>query len=169
MKLRNQKDLFSGVFFLVVGISFALAAGQYHFGGGAKMGPGYFPTCVGVLLALLGATILVKSQFDNDSKEVFGRIAWKPLICVILANFTFGACIGGIPFTEIGPLGLFPGIVLLTLLASYGGSSFRPKEALVLSAVLSIVSYLTFVLLLDLRFPLWPNVSQSTPIAEVTA
>lgn len=162
MKLKNQRDLLSGVFFFLVGAAFAVSATQYHFGSGAKMGPGYFPTFVGVLLVALGAAILVKSQLDKDSGEVFGSIAWKPLGCVIAANIIFGVCIGGVPSVGIGPIGLFPGIFLLTALASYGGTTFNPREALLLAIALSVISYLTFILLLDLHLPLWPNLGFAT-------
>ncbi len=58
MKIKSQKDFFSGLMFTIVGAAFALGATTYTVGTGARMGPGYFPLLLGILLAILGATIL---------------------------------------------------------------------------------------------------------------
>jgi hypothetical protein len=52
--IKSQKDFFSGLMFLLVGIAFAWGAGGYSVGTGARMGPGYFPMVLGVLLAGIG-------------------------------------------------------------------------------------------------------------------
>ena len=59
--IRSQKDFFSGLMFTVLGGGFAIGASQYSLGSGAKMGPGYFPLILGVLLGILGIAIAVKS------------------------------------------------------------------------------------------------------------
>ena len=56
MKIKSQKDFFSGLMFTIVGAAFALGATTYTVGTGARMGPGYFPLMLGILLAILGAT-----------------------------------------------------------------------------------------------------------------
>ena len=61
MNIKSQKDFFSGVMFCVVGGAFAFGATKYSIGQGARMGPGYFPLLLGVILAILGAIILFKS------------------------------------------------------------------------------------------------------------
>ena len=57
MKIKSQKDFLSGLMFLVVGGIFAWGATSYSIGTGARMGPGYFPLLLGVLLAVLGAIV----------------------------------------------------------------------------------------------------------------
>ncbi|WP_294771315.1 tripartite tricarboxylate transporter TctB family protein, partial [uncultured Rhodoferax sp.] len=83
--IRSQKDFFSGLMFTVLGGGFAIGASQYSLGSGAKMGPGYFPLILGVLLGILGIAIAVKStlgpQTDGDK---IGSFAWKPLFFIIL-------------------------------------------------------------------------------------
>ena len=61
MRIKSQKDFFSGLMFLLVGIAFAWGAGSYSIGTGARMGPGYFPMVLGVLLAGLGLIITITS------------------------------------------------------------------------------------------------------------
>ena len=53
--IKSQKDFFAGLLFMALGIAFALGARTYNVGTGARMGPGYFPLVLGVVLALLGA------------------------------------------------------------------------------------------------------------------
>ena len=83
---------------MCLGVAFAWGASTYTIGSGARMGPGYFPLVLGVLLAILGGIITFKALVVEtvDGDEI-GKIAWKPLFFIILANVVFGAMIGGLP------------------------------------------------------------------------
>ena len=52
MNIKSQKDFFSGLMFMGFGVAFAWGSSSYTIGSGARMGPGYFPLVLGVLLAL---------------------------------------------------------------------------------------------------------------------
>ena len=157
MNIKSQKDFFAGLMFMGVGVAFAWGASGYTLGDGARMGPGYFPLALGVLLAFLGSIItfkaLVVETVDGDK---IGKLAWKPLFFIILANLVFGASIGGLPSIGLPPVGLIVGIYLLTFIASNAGDEFKVKEAAVLATILAIMSYLAFIVLLNLQFPVWP-------------
>lgn len=158
MRVKSEKDFFSGLLFMSVGVAFAAGATHYKIGDGARMGPGYFPIILGVLLTLIGlavtAAALWKPSTDGDK---IGKFAWKPLFFIIAANLVFGACIGGLPSIGLPPLGLIVGTVLLTFIAANAGDEFNLKEVAILSAILSVMSYLIFVVLLNLQFPVWPT------------
>lgn len=157
MNVKSQKDFFSGLMFMGVGIAFAWGALDYRIGDAANMGTGYFPLVLGVLLALLGAAItfkaLVVETVDGDR---IGKFAWKPLFFIITANLVFGAMIGGLPSVGLPPMGLIAGIYALTFIASLAGDEFNVKEVVILGTVLAVISYLAFILLLKLQFPVWP-------------
>ncbi len=157
MKIKSQKDFFSGLMFMGVGVAFAWGASNYTIGNGARMGPGYFPLALGVLLAVLGGIItfkaLVVETFDGDK---VGAFAWKPLVFIILANLVFGAMIGGLPKFGIPAMGLIVGIYALTFIASLAGDGFKFTEVIVLATILAVMSYLAFIVLLKLQFPVWP-------------
>lgn len=158
MRIQSQKDFFSGLMFTCVGGAFALVASNYEIGSGAKMGPGYFPLILGILLALLGMAIAANALLSpTKDGEKIGRFAWKPLIFIISANLVFGACIGGLPAIGLPPLGLIAGIYLLTFIAANGGEEFKFREVLIVASILAIMSYLAFVVLLKLQFPVWPT------------
>ncbi len=158
MNIKSQKDFFSGLLFMVVGGAFAYGATNYSIGTAARMGPGYFPLMLGILLALLGAVVAFKALVvETPDGDKIGKWAWKPLIFIIAANLLFGVMIGGLPKIGLPPMGLIAGIFALTLVASKAGDTFKLKEVLALSVILSIGSYLAFVVLLNLQFPVWPT------------
>ncbi len=98
MKIKSEKDFFAGLMFMVVGIAFAWGATTYNIGEGARMGPGYFPLMLGILLAGLGAFIIFESLVvETEDGEPVGKWAWKPLGFVIGANLLFGVLLGGLP------------------------------------------------------------------------
>jgi hypothetical protein len=156
--IKSQKDFFSGLMFTVVGASFAYGATHYNIGSGGRMGPGYFPLLLGVILAVLGAIIMFKSLVvETPSGDKIGKWAWKPLFFIISANLLFGVLLGGLPSIGLPPMGLIAGVFGLTIVASLAGDRFHLKEVLVLATILSIGSYLAFVVLLKLQFPVWPT------------
>ena len=143
--------------FTIVGGSFALGASSYQLGTGARMGPGYFPLVLGVLLAIIGIAVTFTSLVvETEDGDKVGKFAWKPLFFIITANLVFGACIGGLPMIGLKPLGLIVGIYLLTYIASHAGDEHKFKEVAVLATVLALLSYVAFIVLLKLQFPVWP-------------
>ena len=158
MKMKSQKDFFSGLMFTVVGAAFALGATTYTVGNGARMGPGYFPLMLGILLAGLGSIIMFKAMVvETPDGAKIGKWAWRPLFFIILANVLFGVMLGGLPSIKLPAMGMIAGIYVLTIVASMADGHFKLREVLILATILSIGSYLAFVLLLKLQFPVWPT------------
>ncbi|MDO8249984.1 MAG: tripartite tricarboxylate transporter TctB family protein [Rhodoferax sp.] len=158
MNIKSQKDFFSGLLFMSVGVAFAWGANSYNVGSGARMGPGYFPLLLGILMAILGAVITFESLvIETEDGEKIGKWAWKPLFFIIAANLVFGVLLGGLPSLNIPAMGMILAIYALTFIASLAGEEFNFKAVAVLATVLSIMSYLAFILLLKLQFPVWPT------------
>lgn len=158
MKIKSQKDFWSGLMFMAAGIAFAWGATNYTIGEGARMGPGYFPLVLGILLALIGVFIAFESLVvETEDGEKIGTWAWKPLFFIIGANLLFGICLGGLPAIGIPALGLIVGIYGLTFVSALAGNEFKVKEVAILATVLAVGSYLAFVVMLKLQFPVWPS------------
>jgi len=158
VKIKSQRDFFSGALFCAFGVAFAWGATTYNVGTGARMGPGYFPLIVGVLIAIMGALITTKSMIvDTEDGEPVGRIAWKPLVFIISANLVFGVLLGGLPSIGLPPMGLIVAIYALTFIAGLAGDKFSLKASAVLATILAVGSYLAFVVALKLQFPVWPT------------
>ena len=158
MNIKSQKDFFSGLFYTVIGAAFAYGATNYTVGTGARMGPGYFPLLLGILLTLIGAFVMFKSlTVETQDGDKIGAWAWKPLIYIIAGNVLFGILLGGLPSLGVPAMGLIAAIFGTTLVVSLAGDTFKLNDILILATILSFGSYGAFVLLLKLQFPVWPT------------
>lgn len=158
MRIKSQKDFFAGLMFMVVGIAFAWGATNYNIGTGARMGPGYFPLMLGILLAFIGIFVAFQALVvETEDGDRIGKAAWKPLFFIIAANLIFGICIGGLPGIGLPAMGLIVGIYALTFTASLAGEEFRAREVFFLATVLAALSYGAFIVALKLQFPVWPT------------
>lgn len=158
MRIKSQKDFFSGLLYIAIGLAFAIGATNYNIGDGARMGPGYFPLLLGVLLTIIGAIVAFRALIiETPDGDPIGPWPWKPLVFIILANFLFGILLGGIPSLGVPAMGLIVAIIVLTIVAAMAGSEFKWSEVIVLSIVLAIGSWVTFVWGLSLTFQVWPS------------
>jgi hypothetical protein len=158
MKVKSQKDFYSGLMFMAVGVAFSWGATTYTIGEGARMGPGYFPLMLGILLAALGAFIIFESLvIETEDGEPIGQWAWRPLVFIIGANLLFGILLGGLPSVGLPAMGMIMAIYGLTFVSELAGDEFNFKEVFILATILAIGSYLAFIVLLKLQFQVWPT------------
>ncbi|MDR1708495.1 MAG: tripartite tricarboxylate transporter TctB family protein [Candidatus Accumulibacter sp.] len=148
MKIRNRKDFWAGLLFLGFGMFFVGVGGQYVFGSAAKMGPGFFPQMVGGILALLGISITLSSLRLGARKDVVKKAAWATVIQILFPVVLFGLL--------LKPLGLVVCQILLVSLSCFACRAYRWHEAILLALFLALLSYVVFVLALQLQFPIWP-------------
>ena len=150
MKIKSQRDFWSGLMFVVVGISFAWGATNYSFGASARPGPGYFPFGLGILMALLGAIVLFKAlTIETEGGDPIGAFAWKPLLMIVGSVTVFG--------WALPHLGLFVALPILVVISALAGDEFHWGEALINSAILTAGSWVIFIWGLKLTIPLWPS------------
>lgn len=157
-RIKSKRNFAAGLMFACVGAAFAIGATGYNVGSAARMGPGYFPLMVGVLLTVLGLVVVAGALGAREGDgDPIGRIAWKPLGLIIGANLLFGVLLAGVHSFGVPAMGLIAAIYALVIVACMAGSNFRMKQALVLATVLAIGSYLTFIVGLSLQFQVWPT------------
>ena len=157
MNIKSQKDFFSGLMFMGIGLAFAWGATKYSIGTGARMGPGYFPLLLGVMMAILGAAITFNALvIERAGGDKIGKWAYKPLVFIIAANLLFGVCLGGLPSIKLPPMGMVFGIYLLTFIASMAEAGWKVRTTFFLATALAVISYVAFVVVLKLQFPVWP-------------
>jgi hypothetical protein len=158
MRIKSQKDFFAGLLFLLIGVAFAWGATTYNVGTGARMGPGYFPLMLGVVLSILGAVEVFKAMIiETASGDKIGKWAWRPICYVLGANLAFGVLLGGLPSIKVPAMGMILAIYALTIISSMAGERFKLKDVLVLATILAVGSYLAFIVLLKLQIPVWPT------------
>lgn len=150
MKIKSQKDFWSGLMFVVVGIGFAWGATSYSFGASARPGPGYFPFGLGILMAILGAVVLFQAlTIETETGDPIGKWAWKPLGIVVGAVAAFGWL--------LPHMGMVIALPLLVIISASASDEFRLREALINAVVLTVFSWLIFIKGLSLVIPLWPS------------
>ena len=149
MKIKSQRDFWSGLMFIAVGLGFAWGATDYSFGSSARPGPGYFPFGLGLLTALLGAMVLFKAlTIEVEGGDPIGTFAWKPLIIIVGSMVLFGLL--------LPRLGMFIALPLLVITSALAGDEFHPVEAVINAVIITAFSWLVFIYGLNLTIPLKP-------------
>ena len=150
MKIKSQRDFWSGLMFIVVGVVFAIGARNYSLGSSARPGPGYFPLMLSVIMAILGAVVLFKAlTIETEGGDRIGDIAWRPLLVIVVAILVFGATITW--------LGMIIAVPILIAISSLAGDEFHWRDVLINAIVLTIASWLIFIVGLKLTIPMWPS------------
>lgn len=144
---RDRKDFNAGILYIAIGAFFAGFAINYPMGTAVRMGPAYFPSILGVLLAVLGLILVVRSFFVHDAERPT-KTHWRPLLSILGAACLFGFL--------IGPAGLIAASAVMMLVGSLGGWDFRWKEQVVNAVVMTATCTGIFYYGLALPFKLFP-------------
>ncbi len=142
--IRHPKDFWTGTIFLFFGLAAVIIGQDYPMGTAGKMGPAYFPTVLGSLLALIGATAVIRSFVRSG--EPVGKFYIKEIILILSAVLLFGALMRG--------AGLIAAVAVLVVLSAYASPKFKWGPALLLAGGLAAFSVLVFVKLLGLPMPM---------------
>lgn len=138
--IRHPKDFWTGIIFLIIGLAAVIIGRDYPMGTAGRMGPAYFPTILGGLLALIGLVAVIRSFFSDG--EPIGKFAIKETILVVIGVLLFGFLIRG--------AGLVPAIFSIIMFSAYASSRFKWMHALALATGMTLFSVLVFVKLLGL-------------------
>ncbi|WP_020656145.1 tripartite tricarboxylate transporter TctB family protein [Massilia niastensis] len=142
--IRHPKDFWTGIIFLSIGL-YAVVVGQdYDMGSAGRMGPAYFPTVLGSMLALIGAIAIGRSFFRPGEK--ISRFYIKELVLILAAVLLFGFLVRG--------AGLVPAAVLIIMISAYASPKFHLGKTIALAAGMALFGVLLFVKLLGLPMPI---------------
>ena len=144
--IRNPKDFCAGALFIAIGIATILLGTRYALGSAARMGPGYFPRILGVLLIVLGGILAVRALRIRGPR--IAALRWRPTLIVLGSVVLFGAI--------VRPVGVALSTVILIVAASAASHEFRPREAFVAGVLLAAMAVGVFVVGLQLQLPIWP-------------
>jgi hypothetical protein len=147
VRIRNPKDFWAGVLFVGFGTAAVVLGSRYNLGTAARMGPGYFPRILGMMLIVLGAIIALRGLRTDGVSIAAWR--WRPTLIVLGSVVLFGLI--------VNRAGLALSTIILIVLASSASSEFRWKEALLSGVVLAALAVAVFILGLKLQLPIWPT------------
>lgn len=138
--IRHPKDFWTGIIFLFIGLSAIIIGRDYAMGTAGKMGPAYFPSILGGLLALIGLAAVVRSFFREG--EPIGKFAIKETILILTGVLLFGVLIRG--------AGLVAAVFAIILFSAYASAKFKWLHGIALAAGMAAFAVLVFVKLLGL-------------------
>ncbi|GHG35497.1 tripartite tricarboxylate transporter TctB family protein [Paracoccus aerius] len=161
--IEKSRDLVGGVVVMALGAGFLLSARALPFGSSGKMGPGYFPIILSVILIALGGALAIAALRRSSSEGSFGHIAWRGVLLVVGAVIFFGLAMEG--------LGLAPALFAVVLAAAAASRYARVRTGLPLAIGLAAFCSLLFIKALGMPMPLvgpwlstefwWPAASSS--------
>lgn len=136
MHLKNGKDFWAGLMFFGSGLAFMLGSQNYPMGSAVRMGPAYFPTMLGGLLALLGAIIFLRAFFSKMEHPVKVFPFRLPVLIASLvvggATYFADSWLKGAPMAEFA----LTGLALFLFIGAFG-----PRAMFVILIAVVIFGY----------------------------
>lgn len=146
--IRDQRAFAAGALFLAFAIFFFMTALNHPAGSAARMGPGYFPRLLAIVLAAIGFAVMLGAVRRTTVRQALHGwdvkgLAWVAGSVILFALLLF-------------PLGLPGSLFVLIMVSSRASPEFTWKGALANAAILIALCLLVFVYGLGLQLPVWP-------------
>ncbi len=144
--IRNPRDFYTGLLFVAFGVAALVMAQSYPVGTAARMGPGYFPRLLGILLVVGGSLQSLIGLRGAPAPQPEWH--WRRLL-LLLASVSL--------FILAAPwLGLVAAGLALVFVSAAASREFRWREALVVGALQGAAATALFVYGLGVPLPAWP-------------
>jgi hypothetical protein len=144
IELRSNKDFWAGIMLIAFGAVSIFIARGYPFGSTMRMGPGYFPSILGGILALFGIYVLIIGLRRGEKITVHCSI-WALIV------LPFSLIAFGVLMTHAG---FIPAMAVLIFGSASAGRDFKFVEVLLLTVILTGLSVAIFIVGLGLPYPL---------------
>ncbi|HEY1503906.1 MAG TPA: tripartite tricarboxylate transporter TctB family protein [Stellaceae bacterium] len=149
MSFSHRRDYYAGALMVLVGGGAAIIGSRYQMGSLTRMGPGYFPTVLGVILAFIGLVIAGSAAYvaPAAAEAPSLRPDWRGWLCIAAAALLF-----------IG-LARYAGLVAATFVcvfvAALGDRENSWKESALLAAGVTVFGVLLFAFVLHVQIPIF--------------
>ena len=138
----DSTNALCGLTFVALGGFFTYQSLNLDLGTAFRMGPGYFPLLLAVILTVLGIVVLV--QATRVEGEPVGPLALRGMLFILPAPVFFGLTVRG--------LGFVPSLFFAALIAAFASTRMKPVMALLLAAAITVFSVAVFSYALGLPF-----------------
>lgn len=146
----KKSEVAAGTMVALFGLFFSLEALGYSLGTPARIGPGYFPLAVGIILLILGLAIAViegglagRPADRDEPPSAAGRIHWRAIIILPVSILVFGLV--------VGRFGLAPAVFLAVLVSTLADRQIALARSLAIAAAMALMGVLIFRLGLGLQ------------------
>jgi len=140
-----RADLLAGLLFASIGAAIVWVGADYPLGVASRIGPGYVPRLLGIMLTGIGLFLIVRSWWTTE--VVDSVIAWRPLLLILAGVVAFALVFEA--------SGLVPAILVSVAIGNYATPENRWTTAIVLGAMLALFAWALFVKGLALPLPVW--------------
>ena len=144
---QYNKDRVSGVVLLVLGLAIIAQGLEYRMGALTRMGAGFIPVVLGILLALSGVAIWVTAEPGDFGTAKSMPTEWRGWLCVL------GGVLAFVVFGTYG--GLVPATFLSVFIAALGERGNSLRTSALLAAGITIAGVAIFIYGLGMTFPLF--------------
>jgi len=153
-KFTWKRDYYAGGLMLLLGVGAAVTGSGYKFGSLARMGPGFMPVVLGIVLAFIGiliaATALGSSEPD-DKNFMPDNPQWFGWFCIIA---------GPVLFIVLGHYGgMIPAVFACVFVCALGDKTATYKSSFYLACGITVFGVLLFHYLLNIPFQLLRGVN----------
>lgn len=151
-EIVRKRDFYAGGLMLLIGLAIALKGSTYRLGTLMHMGPGFFPTSLGVLLVLIGlaiaAPVFVPSAEGAGQKESIlpEHPQWWAWFCILMSPVLF--IVFGSQF------GMIPGTFSCVFIAALGDKKQTWKSTVILATVVTAFGVILFSYFLQVPMPI---------------
>jgi hypothetical protein len=146
-RLARRRDLIAGGLLILVGVGIVMKATSYSMGTLMRMGPGFMPTLLGAVIAVLGCVLFIAAlgAVEHAGEGFLPRQReWRAWALIVLSPFCFILC--GTFF------GMAPAIFATVFVASLADRTTTIRNAIALSVLVTLVGVVLFSYLL--RIPM---------------
>jgi hypothetical protein len=144
LELRDNKDFWAGLMFIVTGGIAVIESMNYAFGTIRRMGPGFLPTLIGGILIVFGIHLVARGL--RNQEKMRGNWSLRALVMLPLAMVSFGLL--------MKYAGFVPALTAAILLAAASGKELKIVEALLIALFMNIFAIGVFIWGLGLPFTL---------------
>ena len=145
VRVKSPQDLGAGAVFVLIGVAGLYFGRELAFGTAARMGPGYFPTLLSILILAIGIIVAIRGLTTEGPP--IEPVQLRPSAMIIAAILIFGVL--------IDVVGLVLTALLLTVFAAYARREVKLTETILLGAGLAAFTVAVFVYLLGQPLPAW--------------
>jgi hypothetical protein len=135
--MRSSRDVFAGLLYIVLGLSFIVVGRNYQLGTATAMGPGFFPLIVAIAVILCGLVTAGSAYFAREPGPSVSGFSLRPMVFVLAGVLAFAALVGS--------MGLIVSVVALVVFCRLAGGRGGILQLCVLAAVLAAVVSAIFV------------------------
>jgi hypothetical protein len=153
-----NRDYYAGALVGAIGLGAAILGARYQIGTLTNMGPGFMPTALGILLAILGVAIAVLNARRQASGEKAMRVESHGIAAPDSTPdwWGWGCIISGVVLFILlaNYAGLLPATFFAVFVSARGDRTASWQSSLLLAAAVTVFGIILFSWLLQVQMPI---------------